>query len=79
MSDFPYLSEIDRIRDNVNALRNAYYVMASSPDIRYWNSLDWTDVNTLEQNLLNLNILLELMKASFKYSDIFYAGQEMVL
>lgn len=78
-ADFPYLAQINRIRDNVNALKNAYYAIEGSPDITYWNSLNWQDANILEQNLKNLKTLLDLMIASFKYSGTFSAGQEVIL
>jgi len=79
MQDFPYRSEIDRIRDNVNALINAYYKMQGSPDIRYWGSLDWRDANSLEQNIKNIDILLQRMIAGFKRCGTFRSGQEVVL
>lgn len=79
MDDFPYQTQIKRIRDNINALISAYHKLINSPEIVYWNSLNWQDANSLEQNLENLNILLELMKQSFKYSGTFYSGQEVVL
>lgn len=76
MDDFPYQVQVNRIRDNINALITAYHKLIGSPDIAYYNSLNWQDANSLEQNLLNLNILLELMKQSFKYSGTFYSGQD---
>jgi hypothetical protein len=78
-SDFPYLTEINRIRDNVNALLEAYYTQDDSPDITYWNSLNWEDANSLEENLKNIYDLLELMAENFKYAGTFYAGQEVIL
>jgi len=65
MQDFPYQSEIDRIRDNVNTLVNAFHRLPGSPDIRYWDSLDWQDVNGLEKNIKNIDILLQRMAAVF--------------
>jgi hypothetical protein len=63
--DFPRQSEVDRIRDNVNTLLDMLYKLPGSPDIRYWDSLDWNDMNSLEQNILNLDILLQRMAAVF--------------
>ena len=65
IQDFPYQSEIDRIRDNVNTLIDVFHRLPGSPDIRYWDSLDWTDMNSLEQNILNIDILLQRMAAVF--------------
>lgn len=75
MSDFPYRSEIDRIRNNINALLTAYHKLQGSPDIRYWDSLDWNDANSLEQNILNMDIMLQRMAAFFKYSGMDYSGE----
>lgn len=63
--DFLFQFEVDRIRDNVNAMIDAYHKMQGSPDIRYWDSLDWTDANSLEQNLKNIDTLLQRMTAVF--------------
>lgn len=78
IDDFPYLIQINRIRDNINVLLDAYFKMPGSPDIRYWNSLNWKDANSLEQNLLNINTLLELMVQSFKYCGEFICGEEVM-
>lgn len=79
MQDFPYLSEINRIRDNVNTLIDAYYKLQGSPDIRYVDTLNWQDVNSLEQNIKNLDILLQRMIAGFRYCGTFYSGQGVIL
>ncbi|QIB68623.1 hypothetical protein Ami103574_04500 [Aminipila butyrica] len=65
MQDFPYQGQIDRIRHNVDALLDALYRLPDSPQIRYWNSLDWNDINSLEQNLKNIDTLLQRMAAVF--------------
>lgn len=78
MDEFPSATEINRIRDNINALLEAYFKMPGSPDIRYWNSLNWQDANSLEQNLLNINTLLGLMVQSFKYCGTFVCGEEVI-
>ncbi len=77
--DFPYQSEIDRIRDNVNALIDCYNKMPGSPEIRYVDTLDWADANSLEQNIKNIDTLLQQMIAGFRYSGTFYSGQEVIL
>ncbi|HWQ76861.1 MAG TPA: hypothetical protein VN441_16260 [Syntrophomonas sp.] len=65
ITDFPTLAHINRIRGNVDVLLDALYRSPDSPAIRYWNSLDWTDANALEQNLLNLYNLLQRMASVF--------------
>jgi hypothetical protein len=74
MQDFPYLSHVDRIRDNVNTLLDAFHWLRGSPEIRYWNSLDWQDVNSLEQNISNIDILLQRMAAVFLRSGDAHGG-----
>lgn len=78
-ADFPFLTQINRIRANVNALKTAYYHAGIAPEIIIHNTLDWIDANTLEQNLLNINTLLQNMIAAFKYSGTFAAGQEVYI
>lgn len=73
-ADKPTQSHIDRIRDNVNALIEAYKTTPGSPEIIYHNYLDWIDVNSLELNLKNINSLLQDMIAGFKYCGVFYCG-----
>lgn len=64
--DFPYKAEADRIRYNVNSLTSAYHKMQGSPDIRYVDTLNFEDVNNLEQNIDNINVLIERMKVGFR-------------
>jgi hypothetical protein len=60
----------------VDTLLNALYRLPDSPEIRYWNSLDWTDVNALEQNLLNLYNLLQRMISVFHRCGDAYGGDQ---
>lgn len=73
--DLPFQSEIDRIRDNINALLDAYHTMTGSPDIVYHDSLSFTDANSLEQNIKNIDTLLQRMIASFWRSGEIYGGE----
>lgn len=79
MQDIPYQSEIDRIRDNVNMLIDAYHKLQGSPDIRYWDSLNWQDANSLERNIKNIDTLLLRMISGFRYCGTFFSGQEVIL
>ncbi|MDD4564761.1 MAG: hypothetical protein PHE79_04720 [Eubacteriales bacterium] len=65
MTDFPYRPQIDRIWSNVDALLDTFHRLPGSPDIRYWDSLNWQDANSLEQNLLNIYNLLQRMAVVF--------------
>jgi hypothetical protein len=79
VQDFPYQEDIDRIRNNINTLITVYYKLQYSPDIHYWDSLDWNDANSLEQNIKNIDTLLQRMISGFRYSGTFYSGQEVIL
>lgn len=78
MADFPYPDEINRIRNNVKGVANSFYSFA--PTIVFHNTLNFTDVNTLEELMDKVNNLIELMIQSFtKKSGTFQSGQEVIL
>lgn len=79
MEDFLYAEDIERIRSNVQALVDAFYTLYPSPVITSNYNLDITDINELEQNLLNVNILLDYMIAYFRKSGTFRSGQGVIL
>ena len=73
-TDFPFLAEINRVRNNIDTLLDIFYRMPDSPEIRYVNTLDWQDANSLEQNLLNMYSLLQRMVAVFLRCGDAYGG-----
>lgn len=75
IQDFPYQKEIDRIRNNINTLITVYHKLQGSPDIVYHDTLSFTDVNSLEQNIKNIDTLLQRMIASFRYCGEIYGGE----
>lgn len=77
--DWPTQGQIDRIRGNVSAMIASFCKLQGSPDIRYWDSLDWQDANSLEQNLANLDEAIRLMVDGFRRSGTFAAGQDFAL
>lgn len=81
VTDFPTHGEIDRIRRNVGKLISCYAQMPGSPDIRFWDSLDWQDTNSLEQNLANIDTLIQWMMAGFRRCGgfNFYSGEGVTL
>lgn len=76
MEDFPYLTEINRIRDNVMALIGGLHDLTGRPVVRYVNTLNYTDVNSLEQNLSIIKSLLEQMITYFRYSGELWTGEQ---
>ena len=81
MSGWPAQAQLNRIRDNIEALQAAYYTLAGSPTMDFTTSIDWQDVNDIEQNLQNLKILIERMVEGFRRcgSFSFYSGTAVVL
>lgn len=79
--DFPYKDEFEKIRKNIEALKEGYYVLAGTPELDWEDTFDWDDANDIEQNLLNLKILVERMVAGFRMCGgfSFYTGSEVVL
>lgn len=75
-SDFPTLADINRTRSNIDVLLDAYHTMLGSPSILYHNYLDYIDMNTIEQNLLNIKTLLDNMAASFWHCGEIYGGEQ---
>lgn len=54
------LENITIIRDNINALKTAWYVWQSTPSVNYTLSLDYNDANSLELNLLAMKEIFDL-------------------
>ena len=80
MSEYIYLEDIDRIRQNVINLVSAYYDYLSTPIIVLGNdNLLVGDINDLEKVIFDINQILERMVAYFRYSGTFYAAQEVIL
>lgn len=73
MEDVPTRQQADRIRQNVMKLRSGYYTLPGSPGIRFSDYLDWSDANSLEQNLANIDTLLSWMGAGFRRCGQFTA------
>lgn len=71
-SDFPILSEIDRIKSNIKGLLNkiSYNSIIQLNDLY----IDYYDLNTLEFEINQLNFLLLNMISNFRYSGEFYSG-----
>ena len=65
MSDFPYRSEIDRIRHNVDNLQQGFYSLPDWREIVYNNTIDFNQANALEWDLQTIDIWLQRMMAAF--------------
>lgn len=77
MADFPYPDEIDRIRNNVKAVSNAFYTF--TPEIVFYDTLKFNDVNTLEELLSKVNAFINLMLNYVRFSGTFASGEDFRL
>ena len=75
-SDMFYLTDLDRIRQNIMNICEAYPVL---PTITFPtlldSSLDYIKVNELEELLYRTNELLETLISSFRMCGTFYCGE----
>lgn len=79
-TDFIYLDDIDRIRQNVLNLVNAYYDLAESPTIVLGQEpLSYTHINDIEKVIFDIDSILNRMIEYFRISGTFVAGQGVIL
>ena len=78
MSDFPYLSQRERVRTNGLELIEAYHEQGI-PLPGTLQNLDWRKLNELENILKLTKEMIHRMEQSFRYSGTFYCGQEVAL
>lgn len=77
MADFPYITEIERIRLNILNLLNGYYTQETDFPTSL-AGLAWRKLNAVEQNLKLMYEMIGRMEESFKRSGTFHAGQGVV-
>lgn len=75
MWDIPELTEINRIRDNVNAIQKGFYSLSDWRDIACKDNPNFEDINTLEWDLQSIYQWLNLMMLNFTFSGEIYAGE----
>lgn len=70
-ADIPWKPEIDRIRNNIQKLYDAYHHLPDFREITITNSMNFEQVNVLEWDLHAIHIWLERMMESFWHSGSF--------
>ena len=73
MESFPTKVEMERIRSNVQNLKNAFVAFTSVPT--NLERMTYQKANDLEKVLYELNTLINNMIASFYYSGEIYSGE----
>jgi len=70
--DMPTVSEIERIRNNVNTLKQAYYSFTNIPTSL--ENMTIQKANAVEKILFEINDLIFKMTAEFRKCGTFYSG-----
>ena len=79
MADIPTISQINRIRSNIDALQTGFYSLPEWREILYENTVDFEQANAMEWDLHLVDLWLQRMVASFKRAGAFYSGQGVIL
>ena len=73
-NDIFNVDEFQRILDNTNILRQAFFVYKNTPNtppISYY----WDDINALEKILYDLDVMISNVKADYRYCGEFECGE----
>lgn len=68
------VDEFQRIIDNTNTLRNAFFVYKDTPNTPPI-SYHWQDINALEKILYDLDVMISNVKADYRYCGEFECGE----
>ena len=74
-NDIFNVDEFQRIIDNTNVLRRAFFVYKDTPNtppISYY----WDDINSLEKILYDLDVMINDVKSNYRECGTFYCGEE---
>lgn len=73
-NDIFNVDEFQRILDNTNVLRNAFFVYKATPNTPPI-SYHWQDINALEKILYDLDVMISNVKADYRYCGEFVCGE----
>ena len=75
ISDMRYASEMERIRQNVGKIKEAYYSLPTTPPLpNTLNKITWQKANDIEEILAHIDLLIKNMEASFLFCGTFSSG-----
>lgn len=74
----PNVEDVARIIANVQSLLDAYYRYSEAEDLPD-SMLGYAEVNSIEQNLYYINVLLDWMTSAFRKCGTFKSGQAKIL
>ena len=67
--------DFQRILDNTNILRQAFFVYKDTPNTPPI-SYHWQDINALEKILYDLDVMINNVKSHYRECGTFYCGEE---
>lgn len=73
-NDIFNIDEFQRIIDNTNVLREAFFTYTDTPNtppISYY----WNDINALEKILYDLDVMINDVKSHYRECGTFYCGE----
>lgn len=76
MLDFPTQSEMERIRENINTLKQAYFAFTQVPE--NLENMTWQMANNIEKILFEIEKILSCMENNFEYCGVASMGQNRV-
>ena len=74
-NDIFYIDDFQRIIDNTNVLRQAFFVYKDTPNtppISYY----WEDINALEKILHDIDVMINDVKSHYRECGTFECGEE---
>lgn len=75
MEDLPYLEDINDLRDTINYLKKTFKIGSDYGQIRYWDTLNFEDVNLLERfGQLIGQLIIQTMEQQL-YCGEFFCGE----
>lgn len=74
-TDFFTNSDFQRILDNENMLKNAFFIYKDTPDTPNI-SFHYDDINALEQILVDLDVMINDIKSNYRECGNFNCGEE---
>ena len=76
MTDYPTAIEMERIRNNVNTLKKAYFSFAEIPE--NLDYITWQKANDIERILYEIDKILKHMENNFVYAGVARCGQNRI-
>jgi hypothetical protein len=82
MHDFPFISRFNKIENNLDALKEGFYLPEGWKNKKTWIKgmrFSWEDALRYEKNLHLLTEMIDLIKDATVYSGTFNSGQEVII